>query len=83
MKIYKKQIYFCSHKLCYQVGGSKALRTNTTIVITKFLYGCILTKLGCPLTIVIDHGVHFINDPIKYLTNHFLLKHVSFTTYYL
>jgi hypothetical protein len=27
-------------------------------------------------------GVHFINDVIKHLTNHFLLKHVSFTTYY-
>jgi hypothetical protein len=37
---------------------------------------------GCPLTIVIDQGVHFINDAIKYLTNHFLMKHVSSTTYY-
>jgi hypothetical protein len=27
-------------------------------------------------------GFHFINDVIKYLTNHFLLKHVSSTTYY-
>jgi hypothetical protein len=27
-------------------------------------------------------GVHFINDAIKYLTNHFLLKHLSFITYY-
>jgi hypothetical protein len=48
-----------------------------------FLYECILTKFGCPLTIVMDQGINFINDSIKYLTNHFLLKHVSFTTYYL
>jgi hypothetical protein len=41
-----------------------------------------LTKFGYPLTIVIDEGVHFINDVIKYLTNHFLLKHMNFTTYY-
>jgi hypothetical protein len=27
-------------------------------------------------------GVHFINDVIKHLIDHFLLKHVSFTTYY-
>ncbi len=27
-------------------------------------------------------GVHFINDVIKHLTDHFLLKHVSSTTYY-
>jgi len=34
------------------------------------------------LTIVINHGVDFINDAINYLTDHFLLKHVSSTTYY-
>ncbi len=50
--------------------------------ITKNLYDCILTRFGCPLNIVTDQGVHFINDAITYLTNHFLLKHVSFTTYY-
>jgi len=46
------------------------------------MYECILTMFGCPLTIVIDQGVHFINDAIKYLTNHFLMKHVSSITYY-
>jgi hypothetical protein len=61
----------------------RALRINITAITTKFLYECILTRFGCPLTIVADHGVHFINDAIKYLTYHFLLKHVSFTTYYL
>jgi hypothetical protein len=61
---------------------ARTLRTNATIVITKFLYECILTRFGCPLTIVTDWGVHFINDAIKYLTYHFLMKHVSFTTYY-
>jgi hypothetical protein len=62
------------------VGGSKSI--NTTAIIIKFIYECILIKFGCPLTIVIDQGIHFINDAIKYLTNHFLMKHVSFTTYY-
>ncbi len=46
------------------------------------MYECILNKFGCPLTIVIDQGVHFMNDAIKYLTHHFLLKDVNFTTYY-
>ncbi len=32
---------------------------------------------------VIYQGVHFINDAIKYLIDHFLLKHVNFTTCYL
>jgi len=34
------------------------------------------------LTIVANQGVHFINDDMKYLTDHFLLKHVSSATYY-
>jgi hypothetical protein len=32
----------------------RTLKTNTTIVTTKFLYECILTRFGCPLTIVRD-----------------------------
>jgi hypothetical protein len=60
----------------------RTLRTNTTIVIEFFLYEYILTRFGCRLTIVTNQGVHFINDAIKYLINHFLLKYVNFTTYY-
>ncbi len=52
-------------------------------IIVKNLYECILTRFGCPLTIIIDQGVHIINDAFKYLIDHFLLKHVSSTTYYL
>jgi hypothetical protein len=61
---------------------TRALKINTAMITTKFVYECILTKFGCPWTIVIDQGVHFNNDAIKYLTYHFLLKHLSFTTYY-
>jgi hypothetical protein len=45
----------------------KAFRTNIAVVIAIFLYEYILTRFGCLLTIVIDQGVHFINDIIKYL----------------
>jgi hypothetical protein len=61
---------------------ARTLRTNTIVVITKKLYECILTRFGCPLTIVTNKGIHFINDAIKYLTDHFLMKHVSSTIYY-
>jgi len=61
---------------------ARALKTNTLVITTKFLYECILTKFGCPLTIITYSGVYFINDAIKYLIDHFWLKHVSFTTYY-
>jgi hypothetical protein len=62
---------------------ARALKINITLVTTKQNYECILTKFQCPLIIVTDQGVHFINDAIKYLINHFLMKHVSSTTYYL
>jgi hypothetical protein len=39
-------------------------------------------RFGCPLTIVIDQGTHFINDVIKYLTDHFIFKTINFTIYY-
>jgi hypothetical protein len=47
---------------------AKSLITNIAVVITRFLYEYILTRFRCPLTIVIDQGIHFINDKIKYLT---------------
>jgi hypothetical protein len=61
---------------------AKTLETNIVIVITRFLYEYILTRFGRPLTIIIDQGVHFINNTIKHLTKQFFLKHVRFTTYY-
>jgi hypothetical protein len=33
---------------------ASALKTNIAIVTTNFLYECIVTRFGCPLTIVID-----------------------------
>jgi hypothetical protein len=32
---------------------------------------------------VTDQGTHFINDIIKYLIDHFILRHTSSTMYYL
>ncbi len=43
----------------------KALRTNTIVVTTIFLYEYILTRFGCPLTLVTNHRFYFINDAIK------------------
>jgi len=59
-----------------------ALYTNIIIVTAKFLYEHIFTRFGCPLATVTDQSTHFINDVIKYLTNHFIFKHTSSTIYY-
>jgi hypothetical protein len=41
---------------------ARTLRTNIITAITNFLYECILTRFGYPLTIIIDQGIHIIND---------------------
>ncbi len=46
----------------------KTLITNIVVVTTRFLYEYILSRFGCPLTIVTNKGLHFINDIIKYMT---------------
>jgi hypothetical protein len=77
-----KEIHFGSYRVCNQVGEAKALITNTAVVTTIFLYEYILTRFGCPLTIVTYQGIYFINDTIKHLIEQFLLKHVNSITYY-
>jgi hypothetical protein len=58
---------------------AKVLRINTAIITIQFIYEFILTRFGCPFTLV----THFINEAIKILTIHFLFRHISSTTYYL
>ncbi len=51
---------------------AKTLKINIVVVITRFLYEYILIRFGCPLTIITNQGVHFINDIIKHLTKYIL-----------
>jgi hypothetical protein len=52
---------------------TKALCTNTMIVMTKYIYEFILTRFSCPLILINGQGTHFINNTIEIFTNHFLL----------
>jgi hypothetical protein len=56
--------------------------SNTIIVMVRFIYKFILTQFGCLLILVSDQGTHFLNKAIEILTNHFLLRHTTLTTYY-
>jgi len=48
----------------------------------NFLYKHVIIYFGCRLTIVINQSTHFINDVIKYLIDHFILKHTNSIVYY-
>ncbi len=61
---------------------ARALHINIDVIIMKFLYDHILIWFGCPFTIVIDQGTHFINEVICYLINHFILRHIISIVYY-
>ena len=61
---------------------ARALKTNSAAVTAKFLYEQIISRYGCPLTLVSDQGSHFINEAIEHLVEHFLLQHRTSTTYY-
>ncbi len=61
---------------------AQALHTNYVAITAKILYEHILMKFGCRLTILTNQGTHFINDAIKYLIDHFIIKHISYTIYY-
>ena len=61
---------------------ARVLRTNSAQETAQFLYELVLTQFGCPLHLVNDQGSHFLNGTIQVLTEHFLLRHTTSTTYY-
>ncbi len=60
----------------------QAFLTNIATITAKFLYKHFFTRFGCPLTIVTDQGTNFINDAIKYLIDHFIIRHTNYIIYY-
>ena len=61
---------------------ARALQTNSALQTAQFLYESILTRFGCPLHLVTDQDSHFLNGTIHVLTEHFLLRYITSTTYY-
>ena len=51
-------------------------------IAAKFIYENIITRFGCPLTLISDQGTHFINKTIKTLTDQFQIDHRWSTRYH-
>ncbi len=64
--IYEEHI--SGHRSCNKMGGGQSIMDKYCNSDSNFfIHECILTRFGCPLCIVIDQGVHLINDAIKHL----------------
>ena len=56
--------------------------TCSNEIAAKFIYENIITRFGCPITLISDQGSHFINKTIKALTDQFQIDHRRSTTYH-
>ena len=56
--------------------------TYSSEIATKFIYENIITRFGCPITLISDQGSHFINKTIKALTDQFKIDHRCSTNYH-
>ena len=50
-------------------------------IAAKFINENIITRFGCPITLISDQGSHFSNKTIKALTNQFKIDHRRSTSY--
>ena len=61
---------------------AEPVNTCSSEIAAKFIYENIITRFGCPLTLISDQGTHFINKTIKHLTDQFHINHRRSTAYH-
>ena len=61
---------------------AEPVETCSSEVAANFIYENIITRFGCPLTLISDQGSHFVNKTIKNLTDKFHIDHRRSTAYH-
>lgn len=61
---------------------AQPIETCMKEVATKFIYENIITRFGCPLTIISNQGTHFVNDTINILMQEFLINYRKTSPYH-
>jgi hypothetical protein len=64
------------------MGGGKSFAHQHNYCYCEVFFSPYLTWFGCPSTILTDQGTYFINDVIRYLIDHFILRHTNSIVYY-
>ena len=67
---------------CTKWVEAKALRDNTAVSTTKFLYEYIWCRYGCPIELISDQGGHFLGQVVESLTTFYAVVHKRSTPYY-
>lgn len=67
---------------CTKWVEAVALKDNKARSVASFLYNNIMTRFGCPIELVSDQGVHFLNKVIKILTETHMISHKMSSVYY-
>lgn len=60
---------------------AKATKKNDAMVASTLLFENIITHFWCPLELVSDRGLYFLNDTIQHLTRTYRIKHRKTTPY--
>ena len=60
----------------------KLVPSCTKEVAANFIYENIITRFGCPLTLISDQGTHFINQTIETLLKKFLIDNHRTSAYH-
>ena len=61
---------------------AKPVDTCSSEIAAKFIYKIIITRFGCPITLISDQGSHFIIKTIKALIDQFKINHQHSTVYH-
>ena len=61
---------------------AEPVNTCSNEIDAKFIYENIITRFGCPLSLISDQGSHLINKTIKAPTDQFKIDHRRSTIYY-
>jgi transposase InsO family protein len=64
---------------CKEEASVKDCSAETS---THFLFEHMITRFGCPRILMIDQGIHFINNTIKSMTEYFEVYHQKSTPYH-
>jgi transposase InsO family protein len=61
---------------------ARAVKDCSATTATCFIFDNIITKFGCPKTLMSDQGTHFINKTVEAMTEEFAVHHQKSTPYH-